>query len=342
MRKRKNSETGLDGYSVRSGKIALAIGITLLTVVSIGGGWLLFSQRPMVGPLFPPRYASPTRSYYPTPYLRSQAASTKTSTPSPVTMSARDARLVMGMTSGEILTNLDGAGTRSTGLRGSDPVLAPDGRTLAYLRDKQLIVYHDGQEQIVNVPGAAMMPAWSVDGQWLAFVSRETDYDVVYRVDLASLQRSRVLSVPEIAAPPLSNPATDRLLIVERVGAKKTAFYTVDPMCAAQVAQGGCKASRKDIATADHSVNWASYHPSATRIAFSDRDDGGLYLLNTANGDITPLVEDGQIKRRPAFSKDGAWLAYVSEGGQLYALHLEDMVSQTVALGQVASVDWAR
>ncbi len=342
MRKRKNSETGFEDYSVRGGKIALAIGITLLAAVSIGGGWWLFSQRPTVGPLLPPRYASPTRSYNPTPYLRSQAASTPSSTPAPATMSARDARLVMGLTDGEIVTNLDGAGTRSTGLRGSDPVLAPDGHTLAYLRDRQLIVYRDGQERIVNTPGAAMMPAWSADGEWLAFVSREADADVVYRVNLASLRLSRVLSVPEIAAPPLSNPATGRLLIAERVGAKKTAFYTVDPVCGAQVVQGGCKASRKDIATVDHTVNWASYHPSATRIAFSDRDDGGLYLLNTANGDSLPLVGDGQTRRRPAFSKDGAWLAYVAEGGQLYALHLEDMVSQLVALDKVASVDWAR
>ena len=342
MRKRKNSETGFDEYSGRGGLIALAIGIALLAAVSIGGGWLLFSRRPTVGPLILPRYASPTRSYNPTPYLRSQPTGAPPSTPSPVMMSARDARLVMGMTNGEILTNADGTGTRSTGLHGSDPVLAPDGRTLAYLRDKQLIVYHDGKERIVRVPGSAMMPTWSADGEWLAFISRETDTDVVYRVNRASLQLSRVLSVPEIAAPPLSNPATGRLLIVERVGTKKTAFYTVDPVCAAQGAQGGCKASRRDIATVARAVNWASYHPSATRIAFSDRDEGSLYLLNTANGDSLPLVNDGHTNRRPAFSKDGAWLAYVAEGGQVYALHLEDMVSQLVVLDKVASVDWAR
>jgi Tol biopolymer transport system component len=205
-----------------------------------------------------------------------------------------------------------------------------------------LIVYREGKERMISVPGAAMMPAWSADGEWLAVVSREADTDVVYRVNVATMQPSRVLSVPEIAAPPLSNPATGRLLIAERVGLKQTAFYTVDPACAAQSAQGGCKASRKDIATVDHAVNWASYHPSATRITFSARDDGGLYLLNTANGDITPLVNDGHIKRRPAFSRDGAWLAYVADGDQLYVLHLEDMVSQMVALSKVASVDWAR
>jgi hypothetical protein len=342
MRKRKNSETGLDEYSVRGGKIALAIGITLLVAVSVvGGGWLL-SQRPTGGPWLSPTYTYPTRPYNPTPYQGSPATSVPPTTLSPLTMPVGEARLVFGMTSGEILTNADGEGIRTTGLYGSDPVLASDGHTLAYLRGKQLIVYRGGKEQIVNAPGAAMMPAWSADGEWLAFVSREAAYDAVYRVDVETLHLSRVLSVPEIAAPPLSSPATGRLLIVERVGTKQTAFYSVDPACAAQVAQGGCKASRKDITTVDRTVSWASYHPSATRIVFSDRDDGNLYLLNTANGDVTPLVSDGHTKRRPVFSKDGAWLAYVADGGQLYALRLEDGVAQVVRLNQVASVDWAR
>jgi hypothetical protein len=330
MRKRKNDESR--SISDQMGAAALKIGLVTLAVMTLcGATWLLSGPR-VDESAYRLLYNPPTR-VYPTPYL----GPTSAIIPSRATLPEAEARFVFGLVNGDILISSGGSAPRDTGLHGDSPTLAPDGHTLAYVRAKQLIVYRDGSEKMVGVPGEAMMPAWSTDGESLAFVARETGSDTVYRLNLKTMQPSRLLSVSEIAAPPLFNPATGRLLIAEHTATRQTAFYTIDPDCA-----GGCKATRKDIATVDQTVNWASYHPSATRIAYSDLYEGKLYLLNTANGDVTALVIDDQYKRRPVFSKDGAWLAYVTGSGDLYALHLEDMVASLVSVSNVASVDWAQ
>lgn len=332
MYKRKNDEVGFSWG--RLGSIGLGMGLITLFVLSASAVLWWLSRSAFDNYTFLP-YAT-ALPYKPTTY-----ASVPTIVPAPVvaTMRLRDARFVFSTTDGLIMTNADGAGVRSTALRGSDVTVAPDGQTLAYLRDNRLYVYHDGKEQMVKVYGNVAMPAWSADGNNLAFVVREASADVITLLNLDSMQATRLMSVAEIAAPPLSNPATGRLLIVEKLAAQKVAFYTIDPNCATQSA---CLQSRKDIATVWHTVSWASYHPSATSIVFSDRDDGELYSLATATGKVSPLPAIRGYKRRPAFSKDGTWLAYLNDGNQLYALRLDDNTTQIVSFANVASVDWTR
>jgi WD40-like Beta Propeller Repeat len=333
MRKRKTDES-----TITTNRMLWSMSLGIVVLLALSGGTLWwFAIRPTPIP-YNSQYYYPTRiPYNPTSYVTTPAAKVPTSVPS---MRTEDARFVLATVSGDILTNADGTGTRPTGLHGKDVAVAPDGRTLAYVRDNGLILYRSGKEQPVGgLSGSIRMPAWSADGNVLAFVVREATADVVYRLTVDTLKASALIRVPDIAAPPLSNPATGRLLIVERLDTKVSAFYTIDPNCATDSA---CKASRKDIATVSRSVSWASYHPSATGIAFSDRDDGNIYMLNTANGDITPLMTGNDYKRRPVFSRDGAWLAYVTDSNQLYALRLADSTSQIVALANIASADWSR
>src|SRR5258706_7444727 len=168
------------------------------------------------------------------------------------------AQLVLSNANGEIFANEPNAPQfTSLNLRGDDLTVAPDGKTLAYTRGGKLFVYRDGKEQIAPVAGNPIMPAWDMTGEILAFVIHDSVGDTVYRVSTKTQEVSRLLTVSQIVAPPLTNPATGRLLIVEKVDTSKTDFYTIDPNCATQ---GACIASRREVATVAHAVNWADYH----------------------------------------------------------------------------------
>lgn len=330
MYKRKNSETRLVGENF--GATLIVVGLLALITFSVGGTWL-WATTPK-GNVMPTTLNLNT---YNTPYplhpTQVPALSVKIDT-------FPTQRLVIGATDGGIMTD-DGSALLPMNVQGSDPSLAADGKTLAYVRDHQLYLYQNGKEQLIKVPGNGVLPSWNADGSALWFVSRQSSGDTIYRLRLKDMQLFSLLTVPQLVAPPLSNPATGRILIVEKLDGPKTAFYTIDPLCATP---GMCFATRKDIGTVDHEVSWADYDPNATQIVFSSRTDGNIYLLATATGKVTPLVTDTIYKRHPVFSIDGKWLAYLSQADQLYLLRLDNSSENNVPIPwiyNVLSVQWA-
>ncbi|MCC7449721.1 MAG: PD40 domain-containing protein [Anaerolineae bacterium] len=328
MYKRKNDEPHpMTMPWHRMATIALALGLIVLGVATTGTVlWLItvtptpYPTRPLVNPKAP---------------VSAPVSSGGTAV---MPLLSRDKmRFVISEGDGTIISNPDGRGARSIGVRGQDVAAAPAGQSLAYLRNGQLFVNREGLEQVVNVSGMIMLPTWSADGTILAFVLRESVGDSVYQVSLDSMQPVRLLSVPHITAPPLSNPATGRLLIVEQTSPQQTAFYTIDPQC---VTQSACLASRKDIATVPYRVDWADYHPSATALVFSEQDAGNLYLLHTADGKVEPFAADGTYKRRPNFSRDGKSLAYLNQSNTLLVMNLDDKTTQSTSFNGVISMDW--
>jgi Tol biopolymer transport system component len=247
--------------------------------------------------------------------------------------------LLVGMSSGDIVTSR-ASQFAPTGLHGDDFAVAPDGETLAYVHKQQLSIYVRGREATVRISGQIRMPAWNADSTYLAFILHQVSGDSVYRVSRSTLEPERLLTIPEVVAPPLSGPATGRLLIVERLGEQRTAFYTIDPDCRSLLS---CEKSRQDIATVSYGVNWADYHPNAASIVFSTGDNPNLFLLMAGIGKVQTLLADDNAKRRPMFSPDGNWLAYinVSNSDKIYLLRLKDGRVYPLDLLNVKSVAWS-
>ena len=75
----------------------------------------------------------------------------------------------------------------------ADPQWSPDGRRLAYIRDRELrVVDADGRRDIVVTAATGVaLPRWSPDGHRLAFVSRRRGWSQVWLVDAPVPRRGR-------------------------------------------------------------------------------------------------------------------------------------------------------
>jgi len=330
MYKRKNDEPrSMTIHWNRVATIALALGLIVLGVATTGTVLWLITVTPTP---YHSSYVYPTN---PPAYPKAPALGPVNSGASMPLMSMSEARFVISTADGTILSNPDGMGAQPTRMNGSDVVAAPNRETFAYQRNGQLFVYYGGREWNVHLNGT--MPAWSADGHTLAFIVSESLGDSLYQLNIDTMQPVRLLTVPHITAPPLSNPATGRLLIVEQTSPQQTVFYTIDPLCATQSA---CLASRKAIASVPYRVDWTDYHPSATALVFSERDAGNLYLLSTADGKTELFAADGVYKRRPLFSRDGKWLAYLNQSDTLFVMNVADQTTQQTPFNHVTSMDW--
>ncbi len=319
--------------------LGLAGGVLTLIVLSVSAAafWFVPTPRParqaMLPTLTPVRVVvRVTTTPLPTPFP----------TPTPLLPPAlnrlpADGYVVYGTSTLEI-SAIDGDGIRPMAIKGSDVAAAPDGETLAYILAGQLYVYRNEKETRIVVNGTAKMPAWNADGTALAFVVSADNQDTVYRLRRDRTEALPVLSVHELGAPPLSSPSSNRLLIAEVLTSRRTAFYTIDPLCASPAA---CQASRDDIATVPYAVSWAAYHPSGTFIAFTDRDNGGLYALQTGSKEVTALVNDHVYRRRIAFGRDPGKLIAIDGANGLYLLDLVNLASSRLTPANVTSVSWA-
>lgn len=321
MRKRKNEEILLE--QSRIGPIhplmrgLIVCGLLVVIGLSIGSviRYALYQ---------PARAANPANSVRVSPTRQPVAIRYSPPTGMPL---ADDVRLAVSANSGEIHLNTSGL-FRPLGIQGSE--IAASGGSLAYLRGNQLYLYREGTEKHVAIPGFARLLAWSADGRWLAVVGREADSETVYRVDTRSLQAVPLLAVPQISGPPVSDPATGHILIAQPTADGKTRLYAVDP---------DHPTKHKDIATVAYRVQWITYHPSATAIAFDDSDTGGIYLLYPATGKIEPLpLVPGA--RRPEFSPDGTQLAFLDDYGQLYVYSFVDSTTRIAPFSRVTAADW--
>lgn len=220
------------------------------------------------------------------------------------------------------------------------PALSPDGRRLAYLSTRGGESFDlwlaDGEGRPIRrlarggrSPGLESLrfmssgPAFSPDGETVAFTARSGGGDVLLLVDDRGRSRRRIdLPLRSIETPSWS-PDGHRLVVSGTAGGRSDLW-----------------AVRKDGTEVERLTDdrWAALHPTwspdGRRIAFvTDRGTGAgeggegggwrVAVLELATGVVTLVPgQRGRGNTSPAWSPDGAWLAWVSDASGPPSLHL--------------------
>ncbi|GAB4344922.1 MAG: Tol-Pal system beta propeller repeat protein TolB [Gammaproteobacteria bacterium] len=163
----------------------------------------------------------------------------------------------------------------------------------------------DGYEPktILRSPEPLMSPAWSPDGEQLAYVSFENGQPEIFLQHVKSGQRRSVSRYPGInGAPAWSPDGTQLALTLSRKG--NPDIYVMD------IVSGTLRQLTRNFAI-DTEPAWS---PDGSQIAFTS-DRGGrpqIYQVPARGGRPKRLTFEGSYNARPAFSPDGKQLVFVN------------------------------
>jgi TolB protein len=171
-------------------------------------------------------------------------------------------------------------------------------------------------------PESIISPAWSPDGQRLAYVSFESRKPVIYVHYVASGKRRLVANFRGSNSAPAWSP-DGRSLAVTLTRDGGSQLYAID-------ADGG---EPRRLTQSNSIDTEPAYSPDGKSLYFvSDR--GGapqVYRMNASGGGAERVTFNGSYNISPALSPDGRWLAYVSRVGGAFKLQVMELSSSSVS-----------
>jgi TolB protein len=167
-----------------------------------------------------------------------------------------------------------------------------------------------------------MSPAWSPDGQRLAYVGYLHGRSAIFVVDLFTHTPRVITQEPGVNGAPTWSPDGKSLAVSLSFGSNAD-IYTVD------LATGN-RQRLTDHPAIDTEPSWS---PNGNEIAFTS-DRSGLaqvYIVGSAGGDARRITFEGRKNMRPSYSPDGDALAVVSYQGSRSRIGLLNLGSRKLA-----------
>jgi len=173
-------------------------------------------------------------------------------------------------------------------------------------------------QNLIKSQEPLMSPAWSPDGQQIAYVSFESRKPVVYIQNLSSGERRKVSDLPGLNGAPAFSPDGSQLaLTLSKDG--NPDIYVMN------LANGSLRRLTDHFAI-DTEPSWS---PDGRQIVFTS-DRGGkpqLYLVPAPGGEPKRLTHEGDYNAHGVFSPDGKSLAMIHGGGGNYRIAVLDLGS---------------
>ncbi len=181
----------------------------------------------------------------------------------------------------------------------------------------------DGENALPALASAEpiISPAWSPDGNQLAYVSFESRKPVVYVHDVSTGKRRLIANFKGSNSAPAWSPDGKTIALTLSLGGGSQLFLLP--------AQGGAPQRLMQSGSIDTEP---VFSPDGQRIYFvSDR--GGspqIYRTSRAGQGAERVTFTGTYNISPALSPDGRWLAYISRVGGAFKLHLMELENGAV------------
>ena len=200
------------------------------------------------------------------------------------------------------------------------------------LRYRLMLADQDGAREslVLESPAPLMSPAWSPNGQDIAYVSFESGRPAIYIQNLLSGSREQVTNFTGINGAPAFSPDGKKLaLVLSKDGNPE--IYVLDLQT---------KVLRRitEHFAIDTEPNWT---PDGQRLVFTS-DRGGkpqIYEFDLQSGRVARLTFRGDYNARPRLSADGRFLVMVHRNDGIYHIAVLDLTDDTFIIVTQTSLD---
>jgi Tol biopolymer transport system component len=167
-------------------------------------------------------------------------------------------------------------------------------------------------------------PEWSLDGEWMAYISQDGTNTRSAEIYIARPDGSEETRLTQNDRQEYGISWNGGQFIFG--GAGDSGWYLHSGQC--YVAPGECIA---DAVQLDIPGNAPSSSPDSLQLAFvTDRDgDDEIFLLNGRNGDQTNITNNTHWDDQPQWSPDGSKIAFVSDRDGAASLYVYDVFEHT-------------